>query len=256
MAKLDRLGWADGLSFSPFGFPIGIRSNEPEILPALHALISEFGWKAEERETVRLLLSLWVGRPSGRRGQRPYHLLYGAATRLVRTLEIADILTFLRASLPDIARSTASGHFFFSGSVFSLANKLFIIIQQECEDNQNLQSAMVGEGCSLLSSPYFAVDPEARLCLPTSASYKESFLCFVSSSQRTLLKDYSKGAACVRLLSCCLGLHTDASGIMRAASDLVQASTCLQLEVTSVKEMMGALASPLRLCPQNTPNGR
>jgi len=39
MAKLDRLGWADGWSLNAYGVQVGVRVNEPEILKDVLALL-------------------------------------------------------------------------------------------------------------------------------------------------------------------------------------------------------------------------
>ena len=35
MTKIDRLGWADGMSFNAYGVRLGVRVNDPAILPGL-----------------------------------------------------------------------------------------------------------------------------------------------------------------------------------------------------------------------------
>ena len=44
MAKLDRLGWADGLSLLTYGLRVGVRTNEPRALERLPAYLPP-GWR-------------------------------------------------------------------------------------------------------------------------------------------------------------------------------------------------------------------
>jgi hypothetical protein len=44
MAKIDRLGWADGMSFNAYGVRVGVRVNDSAILTDLIARLPP-GWK-------------------------------------------------------------------------------------------------------------------------------------------------------------------------------------------------------------------
>ncbi len=60
MAKLDRLGWAAGISFITYGVRIGVRVNDPSVLErVLHHLPP--GWKLAASPVVERLYSLIVG---------------------------------------------------------------------------------------------------------------------------------------------------------------------------------------------------
>ena len=49
MAKIDRLGWADGMSFTAYGVKVGVRVNDRAILKDVIARLPPGSKPAEER---------------------------------------------------------------------------------------------------------------------------------------------------------------------------------------------------------------
>jgi hypothetical protein len=60
MEKIDRLGWADGLSFAAHGARIGIRVNDPTVLERIPQHLPP-GWKPSSSPIVNALYSVVVG---------------------------------------------------------------------------------------------------------------------------------------------------------------------------------------------------
>src|SRR5438132_9335496 len=98
MARLDRLGWADGISFRAFGVRIGIRVREPEALARVAPLLPP-GWKLSCSPVVDLLYSLISGDPVFRPGTRNLNLLYRGAARLARVATPDQVLEVLESDL-------------------------------------------------------------------------------------------------------------------------------------------------------------
>lgn len=210
----------DGLSFSPFEVSFGIRTNDPSVLPELRTIISDLGWTEQSREIVDVLFSLWVGRPSPR-GRRAYHLLYGGAIRMVRSLELDDVFVFLRGILPDVARATATGYWFFPGSKLNFQGRDIVLLPQPCEADTGRSG----------HTSYFALDNQGRL---QGASGRAAPLLFlVSQAPNFDLRSCSKGEAGVRLFQSTLGLRSRPDILLRATSDFVKASSCWELKTTS-----------------------
>src|SRR5262249_24120265 len=59
MAKIDRLGWAAGLSFNAYGVRVGVRVNQPDVLGRVSTLLPP-GWKPVESSIVDQIYSLWL----------------------------------------------------------------------------------------------------------------------------------------------------------------------------------------------------
>src|SRR5690348_2904686 len=98
MEKIDRLGWAAGVSFAAFRVRMGIRVNDavvmPQVLPRLPP-----GWKAARTPEVEELYSLIVGQAQLENGLRHYHLLYAGAARRARTMDLDELLDVLESEL-------------------------------------------------------------------------------------------------------------------------------------------------------------
>src|ERR1700732_1577297 len=97
MEKIDRLGWAVGISANIFGLKIGIRVRDPGVLAPL---LSRFpvGWAPLESVSVDRLYS--VVTPTTRRPNlRQLCVLYGDHGRLIRTEQLEDLLEYFASDL-------------------------------------------------------------------------------------------------------------------------------------------------------------
>jgi hypothetical protein len=97
MEKIDRLGWAAGLSFETFGLKIGIRGNDPSVVDALVARIPA-DWTPQESRVVDRLYSV-VTPTSRKRHGRDLCILYGNDARLARTERLQELLDAFESDL-------------------------------------------------------------------------------------------------------------------------------------------------------------
>ena len=98
MAKIDRLGWAAGISFLSHGARIGIRVNDPDVLERLLPYLPP-DWKEARSPVVDDLYSLRLGGDGARPSVRHCHLLYGGSARLARSLDLEDVFDSLESVL-------------------------------------------------------------------------------------------------------------------------------------------------------------
>ena len=98
MEKLDRLGWAAGLSCVAYGVHIGIRVNNPEALEWIPALLPP-GWRPAALPVVDRLYSVWVGGAATRSNVRRFNLLYADSVRLARTTALDELCEGLASDL-------------------------------------------------------------------------------------------------------------------------------------------------------------
>jgi hypothetical protein len=185
MEKIDRLGWADGVTISPHGAPIGIRLNDPAHLPHVETLLKENNWAPVSEEEVQMLFSLRVG-PSSRRGRKNYHLLYAGATRVVRTLELQEVFDYLHDTLPEIVRVMAKDTVFVPGSVVSLGQRLLILPAGQGSGQTTLLRELTANGARLLAESFFAISPQGELRLDSEAAdaTSQAVICFTKYSPR------------------------------------------------------------------------
>src|ERR1043166_7488082 len=91
MAKLDRLGWADGKSFTAYGVRFGLRVNDKALLKLLAERLPP-GAKPSPVRTVNHLYSL-TGFPHGSNGRvRRFNLGYWNLAQFVRTRTFDELL--------------------------------------------------------------------------------------------------------------------------------------------------------------------
>src|SRR5690348_14090088 len=91
MAKLDRLGWADGMSFNAYGVRVGLRVNDARILRELIARLPPNS-KPSQVQRVDHLYSL-TGFPANSNGKvRRFNLGYWNLLRFSRSRSFDDLL--------------------------------------------------------------------------------------------------------------------------------------------------------------------
>src|SRR5947209_17695360 len=75
MAKIDRLGWVDGICLCSYGLRIGVRVNDPDVLEHVPAYLPP-GWKPARSPVVDRVYSIRVGTSNPSARARRYNLLY------------------------------------------------------------------------------------------------------------------------------------------------------------------------------------
>src|SRR5438093_11164223 len=96
MEKINRLGWADGISFASYGWRIGIRVNDPGVMDRLAELLPP-GWKPASSPVVDYLYSLRVSSNPASARIRNYNLLYVGPGRLARSLDREEVFETLKS---------------------------------------------------------------------------------------------------------------------------------------------------------------
>ena len=113
MAKIDRLGWADGMSFSVYGVRVGVRVNEPVILRDVISRLPP-GSKPASFQVVDHLYSIIFGEAKTDSRVRRLSLAYWNLLRIGRSRKFADVLdTFeshLQLTVAEHARSRVFVH--------------------------------------------------------------------------------------------------------------------------------------------------
>lgn len=234
MEKVDRLGWVDGIVVAPFGTNIGIRVNDPKSLPIIRRLVGELGWTPNNEQRVDFLLSAKLGAPPKRRGQKNYHLLYVGTSRMIRTLNKDDILTFLTAYLPDLARLTAKGLIFLPGSVVSVGGRVLVLPAQQGTGRSTLLDEMKRRGAEVLTEEFFALGTGGLIHLAHGEELgrpKYPVVCFTEYSRRNKTlraRTLSPGETALHFFSKALASRTNPEGSLKIASEFANEALCLK----------------------------
>jgi hypothetical protein len=91
MAKIDRLGWADGISINAYGVRVGLRVNDPAILPELIARLPP-GSKPASFGLVDHLYSIIGNKSKPDSKVRRLNLGYWNLLRFARARDFESIL--------------------------------------------------------------------------------------------------------------------------------------------------------------------
>jgi hypothetical protein len=162
MQKLDRLGWAAGISIRAFGVRIGVRVNDPEALGRLEGYFPP-GWRLAASPTVDLLYSLVVGGVGTRPGVRRFHLLYANASRLGRSLHLDDVYEgfehYLHLHVAELARRRLFVH----AGVVGWKGRAIVLPGRSRAGKSSLVAALVRAGATYYSDEYAVFDAQGRV---------------------------------------------------------------------------------------------
>src|SRR5262245_46255440 len=126
MAKIDRLGWTDGIAFRSYGLTIGVRVNDARVMDRVRACLPP-GWEPAPSPYVDHLLSLRIGEESGRANVRHYNLLYGGLARLARTMDLEDLFQALENELQLYIAEWAADRVFVHAGVVGWKGQAIVI---------------------------------------------------------------------------------------------------------------------------------
>lgn len=174
MMKLDRLGWAAGLSFRAYGLTIGVRTNTASILDRLVPHLP-YGWEEAGVETVDHLYSMLVGHttehatprvvrrvgPAGKR--RRFNLLYDGITLGIRTLDVEELLERFESSVRLKVAENAKRKVFVHAGVVGWRGRAIVVPGRSFSGNTSLVAALVRAGATYLSDEYAVFDRRGRV---------------------------------------------------------------------------------------------
>jgi hypothetical protein len=174
MQKIDRLGWAAGISFVSYGLRIGIRTNQPEVLEQVRPLLPP-GWKPTPSPIVDYLYSLRVGGPERSPHVRRYHMLYAGARRLARSLAIEELYEPLESELQLFVAEWARRRVFLHAGVVGWCGRAILVPGRSYTGKTSLVAAMVRAGATYYSDEYAVLDARGRVHpYPRRLSIRES----------------------------------------------------------------------------------
>ncbi|MBS1790769.1 MAG: hypothetical protein JST85_23840 [Acidobacteria bacterium] len=162
MRKLDRLGWAAGLTVQTYGLRIGLRTNKPEALEQLTAILPP-GWKVARGQTVGRIFSLFVGGPGPRPGQRKFHLAYSDFDRIARSHELSDVVETLASEIQLYVAEYAKRRVFIHAGVVGWRGQAIIIPGSSMSGKSTLVEELVRAGAEYYSDEYAVLDETGRV---------------------------------------------------------------------------------------------
>lgn len=175
MVKLDRLGWAAGLSFRAYGLTIGVRTNTAAILDRLIPHLP-YGWEPSDSSKVDILFSMLVGHstehatpaspvrrvgPAGKR--RRFNLLYDGILLASRTLDQDELLERFESAIRLRVAENAKRKVFVHAGVVGWRGRAIVIPGRSFTGKTSLVAALVRAGATYLSDEYAVFDRRGRV---------------------------------------------------------------------------------------------
>ena len=162
MAKLDRLGWADGMSFSAYGVRVGLRVNDKAILKYLITRLPP-GAKPSDARTVNHLYSLTgFGNNSNGKIHR-FNLGYWNLARFARTRDFEDLLDRFESHLQLTVAEYAPRHVFVHAGVVGWKGRAIVIPGMSFSGKSTLVAELLCAGATYYSDEYAVIDEHGRV---------------------------------------------------------------------------------------------
>lgn len=162
MEKIDRLGWAAGLSFTAYGRQLGVRVNDPDVLDQLPDYLPP-GWEQSDEPVVEGLYSLLVGGKSKRKGTRQFNLVYLGAARLARTMDIDEALRHMESHMQLLVAANSTEGLFVHAGVVGWKGKAILLPGRSMAGKTTLVAALIKAGATYYSDEYAIIDKEGQV---------------------------------------------------------------------------------------------
>jgi hypothetical protein len=162
MDKIDRLGWAAGLSFKSYGVPVGIRVNNVELLDRVVEHLPP-GWETSSTTIVERLYSIVAGGVGKRSNVRRFNLLYGNIARLARTVDLDQALEIFESDLQLHVAEAARRRVFVHAGVVGWRGQAIVIPGRSFSGKTTLVAELVRAGATYYSDEYAVLDARGRV---------------------------------------------------------------------------------------------
>ena len=162
MAKLDRLGWADGISFSAYGVRVGVRVNDKAILKRVLTRLPPASRPSDVR-VVNHLYSLTglAGNSDGR--VRRFNLGYWNLDRFARTRSFEDLLDQFESHLQLTVAEYAPRRVFVHAGVVGFKGRAIVIPGMSFSGKSTLVAELLRAGATYYSDEYAVIDEHGRV---------------------------------------------------------------------------------------------
>lgn len=161
MAKIDRLGWAAGISVEVFGLKIGIRARDPVLLHSLTSRIPD-GWIPLGTAVVDRLYS--VVTPTAARGNvRQLCILYGDHGILSRTARIEQLIEAFEADLDFYIASNSQRRLFVHAGAVQWNDQVIVIPGRSRSGKTTLVAEFLKRGAGYYADDFVTIDANGYL---------------------------------------------------------------------------------------------
>jgi len=159
MKKIDRLGWAAGISFVAYGTRLGVRVNNPA---GLERLLNHLppGWEPSSEPIVDGLYSLLVAGNASRPGIRHFNLVFAGPSRLARSLDLDEALQQLESHMQLVVAANSTENLFVHAGVVSWQGQAIVIPGRSFSGKTSLVAALLKAGATYYSDEFAVFDQQ------------------------------------------------------------------------------------------------
>jgi hypothetical protein len=162
MSKLDRLVWADGMSFTAFGVRVGVRVNSKATLKALVGRLPP-GAKPSAVRTTDHLYSM-TGFANGSNGRvTRFNLGYWNLLRFARTRSFDDLIDQFESHVQLTVAEYAPRRVFVHAGVVEWRGKAILFPGLSFSGKSTLVAELLRAGATYYSDEYAVIDPNGRV---------------------------------------------------------------------------------------------
>jgi hypothetical protein len=162
MEKIDRLVWAEGLSFISYGVRVGIRANKPGVLDKFLPSLPP-GWKPSSSSVVERMYSIIGGGEGPRPNIRLLTLVYSGALRIARTAELEKAVDAFESDLQLYVAEMSPRRVFVHAGVVGWRGQAVVIPGRSYSGKSTLTAELVRAGATYYSDEYAVLDEQGRV---------------------------------------------------------------------------------------------
>lgn len=157
MQKIDRLGWSGGFAFKSHGVRVGVRVNDPAVLPHLAERVPP-GSKLIDSEIVDQLYSVVIGGPSSSSRIKRHNIVYWGAQRLARSIDIDSVLDAFESNLQLTVAEWSPLRLFVHAGAVEWKGKAIVIPGSSFSGKTTLVKHLIQAGAKYYSDEYAVLD--------------------------------------------------------------------------------------------------
>ena len=162
MAKIDRLGWADGMSLNSYGVRVGLRVNDSAILPELIARLPPGSKPASFRVVDHLYSIIGSGvKPESK--VRRLSLAYWNVSRFARGRDFKTVLDAFESHVQLTVAEYAPRRVFVHAGVVGWKDRAILIPGLSHSGKTTLVEQLIRAGATYYSDEYAVLDAHGRV---------------------------------------------------------------------------------------------
>src|SRR5882724_8587214 len=162
MAKLDRLGWADGMSFSAYGVRFGLRVNDKAVLKSLLTRLPPSS-QPSDAHVVNHLYSLTGFANSANGRIHRFNLGYWNLARFARTRSFDELLDGFESHVQLTVAEYAPRRVFVHAGVAGWQGRAIVIPGMSFSGKSTLVAELLRAGATYYSDEYAVIDERGRV---------------------------------------------------------------------------------------------